>query len=193
MSEFITLPVSDDAAEKPRLQRLGTLIAIGLILGLATLLGWGLASISTPPPDSRMAAGFSLTSFHGETISLGELRGQVVVLNFWASWCGPCRDEAAALEATWRKYRDKGVFFIGVDYVDTEKEALAFLEEFDVTYFNGPDRGSRISRAYRIRGVPETFYIGRNGEIRGLKFGPVSELELERKIEELLAEPVPDQ
>jgi len=112
----------------------------------------------------------------------------VVVVNFWASWCPPCREEAAYLEATWRDYQDRGVVFIGVDYVDTEAEALAYLEEFEITYFNGPDLGTRISQAYRIQGVPETFFIDRNGLLRGVKIGPLFPPELEDRIEALLAE-----
>ncbi|HIP71854.1 MAG TPA: TlpA family protein disulfide reductase, partial [Anaerolineae bacterium] len=104
--------------------------------------------ISQGQVDSGMAPDFTLTSFDGETITLSELRGQVVIINFWASWCPPCREEAPYLEATWRKYKDQGVVFIGVDYVDTETAALAYIEEFDITYFNGPDVGTRISYDY---------------------------------------------
>jgi cytochrome c biogenesis protein CcmG/thiol:disulfide interchange protein DsbE len=80
----------------------------------------------------------------------------------------PCREEAVYLEETWRKYEDRGVVFIGVDYVDTEKEALANIKEFDITYINGPDLQTRISQAYNIKGVPETYYVARNGELRGV-------------------------
>jgi cytochrome c biogenesis protein CcmG/thiol:disulfide interchange protein DsbE len=83
--------------------------------------------------------------------------------------------------------------FIGVDYVDTEKEALAYIEEFDITYFNGPDLRTRISQAYNMQGVPETFYIAKNGELSGLKIGPLVPPELDQKIEELLAETYPDE
>jgi cytochrome c biogenesis protein CcmG/thiol:disulfide interchange protein DsbE len=95
------------------------------------------------------------------------------------------------LESTWRKYKDQGVVFIGVDYVDTEEKALAYLEEFDITYFNGPDIGTRISYDYNMQGVPETFYVAKNGELRGLKIGPLAPPELDQKIEELLAENYP--
>jgi cytochrome c biogenesis protein CcmG/thiol:disulfide interchange protein DsbE len=78
--------------------------------------------------------------------------------------------------------------FIGVAYVDTEPNSMAYLKEFDITYLNGPDLGTRISQAYGVKGVPETFYIAKNGELRGLRIGPLVSPELEQKIEELLAE-----
>ncbi len=110
------------------------------------------------------------------------------MINFWASWCPPCREEAAYLESTWRKYKDQGVVFIGVDYADTETEALAYLDEFDITYFNGPDLGTRISQAYNMQGVPETFVIDQNGEIHYVHIGPIYSPTLDQVIDELLAE-----
>ncbi|GJM40261.1 MAG: hypothetical protein DHS20C20_05430 [Ardenticatenaceae bacterium] len=180
-----------EAATPSRRFHLGTFITFGLVLGLLALLGWGLVQVNLGQVDSGMAPDFTITSFEGETITLSELRGQVVIINFWASWCPPCREEAAYLEATWRKYQDQGVVFIGVDYVDTEKEALAYMEEFDITYFNGPDIGTRISHDYRMDGVPETYYVAKNGELRGVKIGPLAAPELDEKIEELLAEQYP--
>jgi cytochrome c biogenesis protein CcmG/thiol:disulfide interchange protein DsbE len=83
------------------------------------------------------------------------------------------------------------VVFIGVDYVDTEKEAVAYIDEFDITYFNGPDLGTRISQAYNIQGVPETFFIDRSGNLRGVHIGPLIPPQLDDRIDELLAEPDP--
>lgn len=165
-----------------------TLLIYGLVAGLLLLLGWGLIRVNSGQVDSGMAPDFTLTSFDGEMITLSELRGQVVIINFWASWCPPCREEAAYLEATWRKYKDQGVVFIGVDYADTESKALAYIDEFDITYFNGPDIGTRISQAYRMDGVPETYFVAKNGELRGVHVGPLKAPQLDEKIEELLVE-----
>lgn len=77
---------------------------------------------------------------------------------------------------------------LGVDHVDTEAEALAYLDEFDIAYGNGPDVGTLISQAYRIQGVPETVFVHRNGELRGVKIGPFYPPELEERIQALLAE-----
>ena len=169
----------------------GRVVAYAAVLALLGLLAWGLNKVRAGPLQSGLAPDFTLGGFDGRTVTLSELRGQVVVINFWASWCPPCREEAAYLEQTWRKYQDEGVVFIGVDYVDTEKEALAYIDEFDITYINGPDVATRISQAYNIQGVPETFFAAKNGELRGVHIGPLYPPQLDEKIEELLAESYP--
>ena len=99
------------------------------------------------------------------------------------------RGKADELEQAWRLYRDKGVVFIGVDWVDTESAALDYIKRFNITYPNGPDTGTRISQAYRIQGVPETFFINRKGEIVDLKIAPLTWDELTAKLDKLVAEP----
>lgn len=163
-------------------------IVVVLVVALLALLGWGLRAQAGGPLESGPAPDFSLTTFEGQTITLSELKGQVVIINFWASWCPPCREEAPYLEATWRKYKDKGVVFIGVDYVDAKPNALAYLDEFDITYPNGPDIAQRIAEAYGIKGVPETFYVDKTGQLRGVQIGPLFPPTLDNKIDELLAE-----
>jgi cytochrome c biogenesis protein CcmG/thiol:disulfide interchange protein DsbE len=187
-SEEETPQVEPQPVQSRRL-RGGTILAFSLVLALLWLMAWGLKKAQGGPLQSGMAPDFSLTGFDGRQVTLSELRGQVVVVNFWASWCQPCRKEAPYLENTWRKYKDQGVVFIGVDYVDTEKAALAYIQEFDITYLNGPDLQTRISQAYNIQGVPETFFIAKNGELRGMHIGPLVPPQLDDKIEELLAEP----
>ena len=172
-------------------KKIGIIIAFAVILTLLGLLAWGLKKAQAGPLDKGMAPDFSITGFDGRTVTLSKLQGQVVIVNFWASWCPPCREEAAYLEETWRKYKDKGVVFIGVDWVDTEKEALAYIDEFDITYLNGPDIGTRAAQAYNIQGVPETFFVAKNGELRGVHIGPLKSPQLDEKIEELLAEQYP--
>lgn len=191
MSQLLT---NEDAVPSPptigRI-RFGSIIAFALILALLGLLAWGLRKVQAGPRDSGMAPDFTITGFDGRTVTLSQLRGQVVIVNFWASWCPPCREEAAYLEQTWRKYEGQGVVFIGVDWVDTEKEALAYIDEFDITYINGPDIGTRAAQAYNIQGVPETFFVAKNGELRGVHIGPLKSPQLDEKIEELLAEQYP--
>lgn len=169
----------------------GSVMSSILLFSLIGLLAWGMSNNKRGQVDQGSAPDFSITSFDGETLTLSELRGQVVVINFWASWCPPCREEAPYLEQTWSKYQDKGVVFIGVDYVDTEPEALAYIEEFNITYFNGPDLRTIISQAYNIQGVPETFFIAKNGEIRHVHVGPLIPPDLEQQLEAMLNEPYP--
>jgi cytochrome c biogenesis protein CcmG/thiol:disulfide interchange protein DsbE len=184
-------PIDITSTEKPAKRwgfRLAAIIVFGIMAAFLGLLGWGVARAQRGQVQSGLAPDFSLTTFDNRHVSLKDLHGKVVVVNFWASWCQPCRQEAAYLEQTWRKYKDKGVVFIGVDYVDTEPSALAYIKEFDITYFNGPDLGTRISQAYAIKGVPETYYIDKKGALHGVKIGPLEKPELDQKIEALLAD-----
>lgn len=189
MSELSTEPITEAGAHTSRRSSIRQLLIYAAALGILAIMAWRLFVVNSGQRDSGMAPDFTITSFDGETITLSELRGNVVIINFWASWCPPCREEAAYLEATWRKYKDQRVFFIGVDYVDTEPKALAYIDEFDITYFNGPDIGTKISQAYNMDGVPETYFVAKNGELRGVKIGPLAPPSLDRKIDELLAEP----
>lgn len=134
------------------------------------------------------APAFTLTTFDGQEISSASLEGKVVVINFWASWCNPCEEEAADLEAAWRYYEPGGqVVFLGVDYADTDPEAKAYLDKFEITYPNGPDLRGSLSQSFRIRGVPETYIIDQNGEIVSAKVGPFMSLaEIQAAIDPLL-------
>jgi cytochrome c biogenesis protein CcmG/thiol:disulfide interchange protein DsbE len=154
--------------------RWGRVAVWGVVLALLVLLAMGLRrSQSGPVAKGEVAPDFTLTTFEGDQIRLADLEGKVVVLNFWASWCKPCEDEAAELQAAWEQYRPTGeVVFLGVDYVDTEPEAMAYLDKFNITYPNGPDLGTRISQAYRTLGVPETYIIDRDGILVHFQKGP---------------------
>ena len=140
--------------------------------------------------DGQRAAGeapeLRFKTFDGEGVDLRDLRGKGVVVNFWASWCAPCREEAALLEQTWRREKENGIIFLGLDYLDQEPDALAYLAEFNVTYPNGPDLRSQAARRYRIQGVPETFFISPEGRIVDIVVGPIaSQQEMDALLEQI--------
>lgn len=166
--------------------RWGRLLVWGTILGLLGLLGWQLINSGMSQPTEGRAPDFTLTTFDGEEIRLAELRGRVVVINFWASWCAPCIEEAPELEATWQTYKDQGVLFVGIDYLDSESKGRAFLETHGITYPNGPDLGQKISGAYHIRGVPETFVIDAEGNITYFAALPITRDVLSLEIEKAM-------
>jgi cytochrome c biogenesis protein CcmG/thiol:disulfide interchange protein DsbE len=174
---------------RPRRFSIVQLIAFGAVFGILALFVVGMVNRSAQQVERGSAPQFNIPLFGGGTFSLAEQRGKVVVVNFWASWCGPCRDEAPVLESTWRNYKDRGVVFVGVDYVDTDKEALAFLKEFNITYPNGPDIGTEASHAYRIQGVPETYFVGKDGQLYGNYIGPIDVPTLSARIEDALKKP----
>lgn len=167
----------------------GALAAWIGVFALLTLLAVGLLRNQEGPVTvGETVPDFTLTTFEGEQISLADLKNKVVVLNFWASWCKPCEEEAADLETAWRIYQPGGeVVFLGVDYVDTETEANVYLEKFDITYPNGPDLRTKISQAFRIRGVPETYIIDKDGKLAAFKISPFLSLaEIQGMIDPLL-------
>ncbi len=170
----------------PRARSYGRFALWGGLAALLALVGFGLYRAQAGPVSSGPAPEFTLTTFEGESIALADLKGQVVVINFWASWCVPCEEEASTLESGWQQYREQGVTFLGIDYVDTEPEARAFIERFGITYPNGPDLGTRISQAYRIRGVPETYFVDRQGTLVRVKIGPIGTAELQSILDPLV-------
>jgi cytochrome c biogenesis protein CcmG/thiol:disulfide interchange protein DsbE len=182
-------------ASPSRRRTIWLLIVMVLVLAFVGLLALGLRSSASNSTmlQGQPAPNFELTGFNGaydgQRFALADMRGQVVVLNFWASWCVECEKEAALLEQAWRDYGDRGVWLIGVDYLDIDTEGLAYLKRFDITYPNGPDIGSRIYQDYRCTGVPETFFIDKKGTIQRVQIGPLtSQAELYGLLDRLLAE-----
>ena len=163
------------------------LIAVAVVLSFVALFAVSLQLSASGQVQSGAAPDFSFAQFDGKQFRLSDLRGKVVVLNIWASWCEPCKAEAALLENAWQSYKDRGVIFLGADYVDTDAPALAFIKQYGITYPNGPDLGSNIYRQFRARGVPETYFIDQKGSIRHLTIGPLNELELRSNVESLLS------
>lgn len=167
------------------------------LAGLLVIVAMGLnrAQQGTIQPGQKVES-FTLPLFSGyeydgkSEVQLSELQGKVVVINFWASWCKPCEQEAAELQQAWTEYEPTGeVVFLGVDYVDTEPEARVYLKKFGITFPNGPDLATSISQYFRIKGVPETYFIDRDSVLHYVQVGPFTSIQQIRDIvDPMLAE-----
>ena len=162
------------------------------VVPVLALLAYGFRTDPRQLPSTLLgkpAAPFNLTSFAGTPLSLESLRGRVVVVNFWASWCIPaCYEEAPVLEKAWREYRDRGLTLVGINIQDKDEAARKFMSQFGFTFPNAADAGGRVAVEYGVYGVPETFFIDRAGRIRERKVGAVSDELVRTLVERLLAE-----
>ena len=167
-------------------------IAVFIAFGFLALLVWGMLNkepitgLSGVTMVNRPAPDFTLTTFKGTTISLEDLRGKPVVINFWASWCPPCRIEAPLIERTWRAYKKRGLIFLGVNIQDRKEDALNYIRQFAITYPNGPDPTGEISIDYGVSGLPVTFFVSRDGEIVRRWVGAIERSVLISSIEEIM-------
>lgn len=182
--------ITEGVASPPKRKSAAVIAFVWFIVALILLfIVLGLAStFAEPPVDGRAAPDFTLTTYDGGEFTLSDHLGQVVVINFWASWCAPCKEEAADLQQAWEDYQDRGVQFVGVGYVDAEAPALAYIEEFAITYPNGADLGTKISDAYHIRGVPETFIVNREGSVVFYRANPITYQQLTAEIDKVLGQ-----
>jgi cytochrome c biogenesis protein CcmG, thiol:disulfide interchange protein DsbE len=168
---------------------LGAVVAA--VLAVVAVLATGLGrdpTAAASPLVGRAAPDFTLGGIDGPAVTMSKLRGQVVVLNFWASWCAECHEEQDALDQTWQRYRDAGVVLLGVDFQDTTDGARDYLHRSGLTYPVVEDRDSRTALAYGIRGIPETFLVDRSGRIVDRIIGRVGADRLAAAVEPLLEE-----
>ena len=170
-----------------------SIVSFLVIAGLLLFIGYALYLRGKSQPTSGPAPTFSITMYdadqlamNGEKVALKDLQGKAVVINFWASFCIPCQDEAPMLERVWNDYRDQGVVFLGINTEDPATDALDYLAQYQITYPNAPDEGGKIEKKYRITGIPETFVIDTQGNIVQHFMSQPSERELRAQIDRAL-------
>lgn len=157
----------------------GKIVVFVIILSLISLMGYAIFgnpnNVKTSPLIGKKAPEFTLRTFDGQELKLSDLEGKTVLLNFWASWCMPCREEAQALENSWQIYKDQEVVFIGVNVWDDNSNAQRYLTQFGGGYPHGLDPNEEIQVDYGVGGVPETFFINSSGNVSDKFTGPLTE------------------
>ncbi|WP_243123403.1 TlpA disulfide reductase family protein [Thermaerobacter sp. FW80] len=163
-------------------------LAVALVLALAFLAGVRSMEhiLASAPAPGRPAPDFTLPQLDGPPVRLANLQGRVVVLNFWASWCLPCREETPALQAFYQRYGDR-VAFYAINVAEPVDTVRAFLAEFGATYPVLLDRDKTVFRRYRVTGYPETFWIDPQGILRIHWHGPMTLADMERLYRETVA------
>jgi cytochrome c biogenesis protein CcmG/thiol:disulfide interchange protein DsbE len=189
-------PVAQAGAGLSRSNILGlaatSLVLLALIAVLVVRLqqaNQAVSSAPTYPLVGHTAPDFTAPVWNGtpgQTVHLADLKGKPVVLNFWASWCAPCKEEMPTLQAGYDKYQANGVVFIGLAFNDTKENGQPFLAQYKITYLAGPDSDGKTSIAYGVTGVPETVFIGRDGRVVSKTPGGVSAEQLDAGIQQLL-------
>ena len=187
-----------DTGISPRPRRWDFVMVVSLAasiiwtVGSRLLSGVGAPLSSSPSPrEGFFAPDFTLDTLQGEQVKLSGLRGKVIVVNFWTTWCPPCRAETPALEMSYEAYKDVDVVILGVNLTDQDslKEVESFVQEFGLTYPILLDRDGAVGLLYQLSGLPTTFFINREGIIRTVVIGgPMSETSIRSKIEALLKE-----
>jgi cytochrome c-type biogenesis protein CcmF len=177
-------------------QRRRVLTTVGALVGVLALVAAGWAMWGPNPsaevlPAARPLVGqeppdFSLDLLDGSTVSLSDLDGQVVLVNFWATWCPPCQEELPALQEVWQEYESDGVAFVGVAYQDEEPAVRRMAGDFGLTFDIGLDQEERIGTSFGVTGVPETFVIDASGAVSQIYIGPVTAAELRAELDSLL-------
>ena len=190
MSDLEQLEFLASETRRPRGRRLswGTVILLAGFLAAALTLGLQLARQNATQPTAGPAPDFHLTLFEDGELRLSDLRGQVILLNFWASWCPPCRDEAPDLHALHSDFNEAGLTIIGINILESSRaKALDFIAEFGLSYPNGEDTGQFIAQRYRVEAPPESFLIDQTGQIQRFVLGAINYDDMSRSIRGLLA------
>ena len=158
-----------------RVRQVAQVVALACVAGLLALLVWKLTHQQHAPPVGSPAPAFTLRRLDGPgSVSLASLRGHPVVLNFWASWCGPCKAEARVLERAWQQYKNRGVQFVGIDFHDFAGQGRTFVAAHRLTFPMLDDGPGGVTGSYGISQVPETYVLDARGKVVAHLAGPIT-------------------
>ncbi len=157
-------------------------LALGAIAMLLVACGGAqpAARLGSPAPD------FTLQSADGSTVRLADLKGKPVFINFWATWCGPCREEMPAMQELYEQYRDQGLVILAVDMEEDVRLVRRWIDQGGYTFTFVLDSDGEQVKRYNVNASPTSYFVGRDGVIRDLKLGALSRDEMRAKVEKLL-------
>ena len=182
----------ESARSGARIRVAGAVAGVVLIAAFVGLLAWGLSNREAVTGRSgvtrvhKPAPPISMELLDGQRLEVPTGPGVPRLVNFWASWCAPCHDEAALLERAWRTYRDDGLLFVGVGIQDSEAEARSYVRQYDITYPNGLDTDGKITVDYGVIGLPVTFFVDSSGIVRRRWVGAIDASTLDEWLNELI-------
>lgn len=164
----------------------GLVLALGVI-GFLLMQGNAINEFAGNPPETKESApNFALALLDGKSFQFSEHKGKPVLINFFASWCLPCREEMPVLEKIVREYQPKGVVFLGIAVDDTEEKMKDFIKRYDVTFPVGLDKTAEIQKSFGLYGIPTTYFIDKKGVINYFHSGVVTEELLQHELDKLL-------
>jgi len=173
-------------------------IGVAVLLGLSIVVAGGIAlagrnedeqgsdtGIKVAPVGGALAPDFTLVNLDGENVSLSDFHGQPVLINLWATWCGPCRIEMPTIQSRFEEYREEGFIVLAVNFDEQRTDVQSFRDEFRLTFQMLLDPGAEVQRLYRTRSYPTSFFVDRNGVIQAQHIGVMTEGNLDSNLAQI--------